>query len=83
MPPEFAGKWGTECLSTKFPLPTLLCAGYSVKLIFFIYITFISPLILLYVSEIHLNNNSISHIYLNSFKQIDAYRYTYFIAVVI
>ena len=24
---------GTECLNTRFPLPTLLCAGYSVKLI--------------------------------------------------
>ena len=33
MPPEFGRKWGTECLNAKFPLPTLLCAGYSVKLI--------------------------------------------------
>ena len=33
MPPEIGGKWGTECLNTRFPLPTLLCAGYSVKLI--------------------------------------------------
>ena len=33
MPPtEVGGKWGTECLYTKFPLPTLLCMGYSVKL---------------------------------------------------
>ena len=24
-----------ECLNTKFPLPTLLCAGYNVKLIYF------------------------------------------------
>ena len=32
MPPEIGGKWGTECLNTRFPLPTLLCAGYSVKL---------------------------------------------------
>ena len=32
MPPEFGRKWGTECLNTRFPLPTLLCAGYSVKL---------------------------------------------------
>ena len=32
MPPEIDEKWGTECLNTKFPLPTLLCAGYSVKL---------------------------------------------------
>ena len=31
MPPEY-GKWGTECLNTKFPQPILLCAGYSVKL---------------------------------------------------
>ena len=25
-------KLGTECLNTVFPLPPLLCAGYSVKL---------------------------------------------------
>ena len=25
MPPEFDRKWGTECLNTRFPLPTLLC----------------------------------------------------------
>ena len=36
MPPEFGRKWGTECLNTSFPLPTLLCAGYSVKLIEFL-----------------------------------------------
>ena len=34
MPPEFGRKWETECLNTRFTLPTLLCAGYSVKLIF-------------------------------------------------
>ena len=28
MPPEFGRKWGTEYLNTRFPLPTLLCAGY-------------------------------------------------------
>ena len=33
MPSELSEKWGTECLNTRFPLPTLLCAGYSVKLI--------------------------------------------------
>ena len=32
MPSEFSEKWGKECLYTRFPLPTLLCAGYSVKL---------------------------------------------------
>ena len=31
--PKFGGKFGTECLSTKLPLPNLLCAGKSVKLI--------------------------------------------------
>ena len=36
IPPEFGRKWGTECLNNRFPLPTLLCAGYSVKLIWFI-----------------------------------------------
>ena len=33
MPPEFGKKWEMECLNTRFPLPTLLCAGYGVKLI--------------------------------------------------
>ena len=33
MPPESDRKRGTESLNTRFPLPTLLCAGYSVKLI--------------------------------------------------
>ena len=28
-------KWGSECLNTRFPLPTLQCAGYSVKMIYF------------------------------------------------
>ena len=32
MPSEIGGKWGTECLNTRFPLPTLLCEEYSVKL---------------------------------------------------
>ena len=27
MPPELGGKWRTECLNTRFLLPTLLCAG--------------------------------------------------------
>ena len=34
MTPEFGGKQGTECLNIRFSLPTVLCAGYSVKLIF-------------------------------------------------
>ena len=34
MLPEFGGKWGMECFNTRFPLPILLCAGYSVKQIF-------------------------------------------------
>ena len=34
MPPEFGRKWATKCLNTRFPLPALLCAGYSVKLIY-------------------------------------------------
>ena len=33
MPPEFDRKRGTGCLNTRFPLLTLLCAGYSLKLI--------------------------------------------------
>ena len=39
MPLEFGRKWGTECLNTR-PLPTLLCVGYSVKLIYLIYVFF-------------------------------------------
>ena len=37
MPPEFGRKWGTECLNNRFPLPTLLYAGYSVKLIYYLF----------------------------------------------
>ena len=33
MPAEFGRKWGTECINTWFPLPTLLRVGYSMKLI--------------------------------------------------
>ena len=29
MPPELGRNWGTECLNTRFSLPTLLCAGTS------------------------------------------------------
>ena len=36
MPPEFGRKWGTEYLNTGFRMPIVLCAGYSVKLFFFI-----------------------------------------------
>ena len=41
MPPEFGRKWRTECLNIKFPLPTLLYEGYSVKLIYLWFILFI------------------------------------------
>ena len=37
MPPEFSGKGGVVCLNTRLPLPILLCAGYSVELIFYYY----------------------------------------------
>ena len=30
MPLEFRGKWETGCLNSRFPLPSLLYAGYSV-----------------------------------------------------
>ena len=29
---DFGGKWGMECLNTKFPLPTLQCAGYRLTI---------------------------------------------------
>ena len=35
MPFEFGRKWRTECFNARFLLPTLLCAGYTVKLIYF------------------------------------------------
>ena len=38
MPPKFGRKWGTECLVTRFPMPTLQCAGYSVKPIYIKYL---------------------------------------------
>ena len=28
MPLEFGGNWGNECVITRFPLPTLMCAEY-------------------------------------------------------
>ena len=31
MSPERSGRWETECLNTRFLMPALLCAGYSVK----------------------------------------------------
>ena len=34
MRPELRENWGTEYFNTRFPLPTPLCAGYSVKLIY-------------------------------------------------
>ena len=38
MSTELGRKWRTKSLNTKSPLPTRLCAGYSVKLIYlFIY----------------------------------------------
>ena len=33
MPSDSGRKWGTECLNIMLPPPTLLCAGYSMKLI--------------------------------------------------
>ena len=48
MPLEFGRKWGTECLNTRVPLPTLLCEGYSVKLIYFRYILLSIYLIFVY-----------------------------------
>ena len=32
MPPELGGKWETKFLNTRFHVPILQCAGYSVKL---------------------------------------------------
>ena len=32
MLPDFGGTLGMECFKTSFPLPTLLCTGYSMKL---------------------------------------------------
>ena len=67
--PDFSGKYGMECLNTRFSLPTvlcantifprtLLCAGYSVKLLKIIIYTYSFPSIkdvsqLASYSEIH------------------------------
>ena len=48
MLPDYGGKWGSECLNTKFPLPALLCAGYSVKLIWFLNINVVSIFVILF-----------------------------------
>ena len=32
MPTEFVRKWEAQCLNTTLPLPTLLYAGYSMKM---------------------------------------------------
>ena len=42
--PDFDGKWGSECLNTSILLPTLLCAGYSVKL-FILNVIFLKPIL--------------------------------------
>ena len=34
MSQNFEGKWGMDCLNTRFPLPTQQCAGNNVKLIY-------------------------------------------------
>ena len=34
MPLELGEKWGTVCLNTRLPLSTLMCAEYSVMLIY-------------------------------------------------
>ena len=53
MPPEFDGRWGTMCLNTEFPLPTMLCAGYSVKLL--LYYVQSTPLFLIKILLLFLN----------------------------
>ena len=56
IPPEFGRKWGTECLNTRFPLPTLLCAGYRVKLIKKTIILKLFAYRITYIIVIHLND---------------------------
>ena len=48
---ELVGKWRSKFHNTKLPLPTLLCAGYSVKLIYVLYI----PIYHLHNHMTHLN----------------------------
>ena len=49
MPSEFGRKWGTECHNTSFPLATLQCAGYSVKLIYIVVKIMFYKLICIYI----------------------------------
>ena len=37
MPQEFVGKWGTKCLNTRFPLPTLLSLNIFSSVEFCVY----------------------------------------------
>ena len=57
MPPEFGRKRGKECLNTRFPLPTLLCAGYSVKLFFFNFLKEMEIYNCLLISDIYVKDN--------------------------
>ena len=62
VPKVFVEKWATECLNTMFSLPSLLCAGHSVKL-FFLYemLTFHSCFILETESIQNIDLNRITH----------------------
>ena len=75
MPPEFGGNWGTECLNTRFPLPTPLCTRYSVKLIVFYNILNIyNKYIIIYEFCFHfiysINLLTVMHTHLSNFSTI-------------
>ena len=57
IPPEFDGMWGTDYLNTMFSLPTLLRAGYSVKLIYLFIL-----IIMMVVYLKYLNNSKLEAI---------------------
>ena len=56
MPPGSGRKRRMECINTRFPLPTLLRTGYSVKLIYLIYL-FFYKIKLHYKWKLHLTKN--------------------------
>ena len=66
MPPEFGRNWGTECLNTRFPLLTLLCAGCSVKPILKTKNTVCKMLSGYFIGSIIHSINSLHELFLNN-----------------
>ena len=73
-------KFGSACLNTRFPLPTQLCAEYSVKLIFFIYVSF--PTFRRHLIRINLLINSCFLTYVGTHVNILWSKYIYYFNII-